>query len=152
GFFLITTYGVGWTFLSEKITPVKIISLFLALVGLFLTFGWSMAVFSASALFLAALNGVGSGGEIATSKKSTEHYSSFQITFYSWLLILATHLPLSLLTGESQVAPAFNVEWMSMLCYAAAGLAGFWLVIEGFKYVDASIGGLIGLLEIPLSA
>ena len=44
--------------------------------------------------------------------------------------------------------PAWNLEWGAMLCYALSGLGGFWLVIEGFKYVDASIGGLIGLLEI----
>jgi drug/metabolite transporter (DMT)-like permease len=38
-----------------------------------------------------------------------------------------------------------------MVGYAVSGLAGFWLVIEGFKHVDASIGSLIGLLEIPFS-
>jgi drug/metabolite transporter (DMT)-like permease len=151
GFFLITSYGVGWIFLSERVTFVKVISLLLAFVGLLLTFGLSLAVFSGAAMLLAALNGIGSGGEIATSKKSTQHYSSFQITVYSWLLILATHLPISLILGEPQVIPAFNLQWMAMLGYAASGLAGFWLVIEGFKYVDASIGGLIGLLEIPMS-
>jgi drug/metabolite transporter (DMT)-like permease len=35
-----------------------------------------------------------------------------------------------------------------MLGFTLAGVIAFWLVIEGFKYVDASIGGLIGLLEI----
>ena len=30
-------------------------------------------------------------------------------------------------------------------------MLGFWLVIEGFKYVEASIGGLLGLLEIVFS-
>jgi drug/metabolite transporter (DMT)-like permease len=92
GFFLITSYGVGWIFLAERVTPVKIASLLLAFIGLLLTFGVSLAVFSGSAMLLAALNGIGSGGEIATSKKSTQNYSSFQITVYSWLLILATHL------------------------------------------------------------
>ena len=151
GFFLITSYGVGWIFLAEKITPIKIVSLLLAFAGLLLTFGLSLAAFSLGAMLLAALNGIGSGGEIATSKKSTQHYSSFQITVYSWLLIFATHLPVSLILGEPQVPFAFNLEWMAMVGYAASGLAGFWLVIEGFKYVDASIGGLIGLLEIPMS-
>lgn len=151
GFFLITSYGVGWFFLAEKMTPVKVISLLLAFIGLLFIFGLSLAVFSAGAMLLAALSGMGSGGEVATSKRSTQRYSSFQITVYSWILILATHLPISLILGEPQVFPAFNLEWMAMLGYAASGLAGFWLVIEGFKYVDASIGGLIGLLEIPLS-
>lgn len=149
--FLITSYLTGWLFLSEKMTSVKILSSILALIGLFLTFGLSLAVFSVTAMLLAALNGIASGGEVATSKKSTQKYSSLQLTAYSWVLILATHLPLSIMAGETQLMPAFNFEWLAMLGYALSGLAGFWLVIEGFKHVDASIGSLIGLLEIPFS-
>jgi len=151
GFFLITSYVIGWLFLSEKITPVKIISFFLSFAGLLLTFGLSLAFFSIGAMLLAALNGIASGGEVATSKKSTERYSSLQLTVYSWILILCTHLPISLLARETQLMPAFNLEWFAMLAYALTGLGGFWLVIEGFRHVDASIGGLIGLLEIIFS-
>ena len=39
-----------------------------------------------------------------------------------------------------------------MLGYAVSGLAGYWLVIEGFRHVDASIGSLIGLIEILIAA
>ncbi len=151
GLFLITSYIVGWFFLSEKISPIKLLSLLLAFIGLLLTFSLSITTFSVWAMLLAALSGIASGGEIATSKKSTDRYSSLQLTAYSWILILITHLPLSLLTGERQLIPAFNVEWLAMLGYAASGLGGFWLVIEGFKHVDASIGGLIGLIEIIFS-
>lgn len=151
GLFLITSYLTGWMFLSEKITLVKVLSLLLALIGLLVTFGLSLSIFSVSAMLLAALNGIASGGEVSTSKKSTEKYSSLQLTSYSWVLILITHLPLSLIMGERQVTPAFNLEWFAMLGYAASGLGGFWLVIEGFRHVDASIGGLIGLLEIIFS-
>lgn len=152
GWFLITTYVIGWLFLGEKITKIKILSFALSLVGIFLTFGLSMAGFSIVAMLLAAFNGIASGAEIATSKKSTDHYSTIHLTAYSWVLILITHLPLSLLTQEQQWIPAFNIEWLAMLGYAISGLLGFWLVIEGFKYVDASIGGLIGLLEIIFAA
>lgn len=152
GLFLITSYLVGWMFLSEKLTTIKILSLLLAFIGLLLTFGLSLVTFSMGAMFLAALNGIASGGEVATSKKSTGKYSSLQLTTYSWILILITHLPLSLIANERQLIPAFNLEWLSMLGYAVSGLMGFWLAIEGFKHVDASIGGLIGLLEIIFSA
>ncbi len=149
--FLVTSYLTGWLFLSEKMTAIKILSSILALIGLFLTFGLSLALFSVTAMLLAAFSGIASGGEVATSKKSTQKYSSLQLTAYSWILILATHFPLSMLTGETQLMPAVNLEWLAMLGYALSGLVGFWLVIEGFKQVDASIGSLIGLLEIPLS-
>ncbi len=151
GLFLISSYVIGWIFLGEKMTVVKIVSLVTALVGLFITFGLSLAVFSIGAMLLAALNGIASGGEAATSKKSTERYSSLQITAYSWILILITHLPLSLMMQEHQLMPALSWEWLAMLAYAASGLAGFWLVIEGFRFIEASIGSLIGLLEIIFS-
>ncbi|MGC1879325.1 MAG: DMT family transporter [Rhabdochlamydiaceae bacterium] len=149
GLFLITTYSIGWLFLDEKITQIKLLSLLLSILGLFLIFGFSLTTFSLVPLLLAALNGIASGAEIATSKKV--HITSLQIVFYSWILILVTHLPLALLFGEVQVVPSWNLEWLAMLGYAASGMAGFWLVVEGFKYVDASIGGLIGLLEIIFS-
>jgi drug/metabolite transporter (DMT)-like permease len=149
GFFLVTSYLIGWGFLKEKMTHLKLLSLILTFVGLFVTFGFSLALFSLGALLLAALNGVASGGEIATTKRV--HTSSLQIIFWSWIFILLTHLPLSLFLGEAQIVPAWNVQWLAMLGYALSGLGGFWLIVEGFKHVDASIGGLIGLTEIPFS-
>lgn len=146
--FVITSYLVGRFFLGEKITSIKLVSLLLAFIGLLLIFGFSLSKFTFLALFMAALNGVASGGEVSTTKKSSTKYSSLLITVYMWLAILITHLPLSLLFGERQVPLAFNTTWFSMVAFAVAGLAGFWLVIEGYKYVDASIGGLIGLSEI----
>jgi drug/metabolite transporter (DMT)-like permease len=149
--FLITSYLFGWLFMRERMTLVKVVSLVLALVGLFATFGLSLGMFSIIALLLAAISGVASGGEVATSKKSSQTYSSLQIATYSWIFIFITHLPLSLLNHEVQIIPAVNIEWLAMVGYAATGLAGFWLVIEGFKHIDASVGGLIGLLEIIFS-
>lgn len=148
GFFLISCYAIGCFFLSEKITLIKISSFILSLFGLLLTFGLSFAQFSIWAMILAGLNGIASGGEIATSKKSIEKYSALHLSIYSWIFIFATHLPLSLLFGEKQFIPTWNVEWFVMLGYAASGLLGFWLIMEGFRYADASIGALIGLLEI----
>jgi drug/metabolite transporter (DMT)-like permease len=151
GLFLITSYVTGWLFLKEKITPIKKLSLLLAFLGLFLTFSLSLSSFSWVAMLLAAFNGVASGSEIALTKK-IPRYSSLQIVYYSWLCLFLTHLPLSLWMGEHQYPFAFNGEWLAMFGYVAAGIGGFWFVIEGFKYVDASIGGLIGLLEILFSA
>jgi drug/metabolite transporter (DMT)-like permease len=151
GLFLLTSYLVGWLFLSEKISILKMVSAFLAFAGLLLTFGVSVNGFSIGAMLLSALSGIASGGEVATSKKITDKYSSLQVTTYSWILILITHLPLSILMGENQLIPEFSLEWFSMLGYAASGLLGFWLVIEGFRHVDASIGGLLGLFEILFS-
>ena len=146
--YVITSYVVGKVAFGEKIGIEKLISLVLAFVGLVLIFGLSFSKFSLLALILAAVNGIASGGEVATTKKSTEKLSSLQVSIYVWLGILLTHLPISILSGERQVQFVLNPTWFAMLAFAGVGLAAFWLVIEGYKYVDASIGGLIGLLEI----
>ena len=146
--FVITAYLVGRLFLGERITKIKLMSMFLAFAGLALTFGLSLEKFSFLALGMAALNGVASGGEVSTTKRTTSKYSSLMITFYIWLGIFITHLPLSLVTHEKQWPLAWDKDWGAMLAFALAGLVAFWLVIEGFKFVDASIGSLLGLTEV----
>jgi drug/metabolite transporter (DMT)-like permease len=146
--FVITSYVIGKAFMEETIGKIKIISLILSFIGLFLIFGLSLAKFSLLALVLAAVNGVASGGDVATTKMSTRKYSSLQVNIYVWLGILLTHFPVSLLARETQIPLTLNSTWLAMLAFAAVGLVSFWLVIEGFKYVDASIGSLVGLMEI----
>lgn len=151
GLFLITSYLIGWAFLSEKITLVKVGAFFLASIGLIVTFGSSLNFLSFSAMLIAAFSGFIAGGEITTTKKISHQYSALLISVYSWAFILITHLPFSILIGEKQLIPQFNVKWLAMFGYAASGLLGFWLVIDGLKYIDASIGALISLLEIIFS-
>lgn len=146
--FIIASFLVGRFIIGEKITRVKLLAMLLAFVGLVLVFGFSLAKFSVIGMAMAAINGVASGGEVSSSKKLSEKYPTLLLTFYSWVILLVTHLIASLVMGETQWAIANTAEWWAMLAYSGVGLASFWLVIEGFKYVDASIGSLVGLLEI----
>jgi drug/metabolite transporter (DMT)-like permease len=145
---LVTSYVVGFSLLREIPTKTKIVSLVLAILGLVFTFSHSLGIFSIVALGLAALNGIASGGEVATTKLIPEKFSALQTSIMVWAAIFVTHLPISFLLKEKQMVPELSIQWLAMLGFTLAGVLGFWLVIEGFKYVDASIGGLIGLLEI----
>ncbi len=145
---LITSYIVGFAMMKERATTVKVVSLFLAIAGLAFTFFKSVEIYSLAALLLAALNGVASGGEVATTKLVPKKFSALQTSILIWGSIFVTHLIASFIAGETQVVPALDIHWLAMLGFTAAGLLAFWLVIEGFKYVEASIGGLIGLLEV----
>jgi len=146
--FLITSYTFGYLFIGEKMTVVKIVALILAITGLVITFGIELGVFSLLALCLAGINGIASGGEVTLTQKVTKKYSSFQISTLVWVGILITHIPAAVIAGEPSVAIAFNLVWVSMFAYAITGLLSFWFVVEGFRFIDASIGGLIGLLEV----
>ncbi|HUC20788.1 MAG TPA: DMT family transporter [Candidatus Polarisedimenticolaceae bacterium] len=146
--FVITAYAVGHLYLGESITKIKLISMALAFCGLALVFGASVLAFAPLGLALAALNGVASGGEVASSKKASNTYSPALVVFWGWVFTFLTHLPLSLLLGEKQVPIQINDAWLWLVVYALVNAAAFWLVIMGFRFVDASIGSLIGLMEV----
>jgi len=148
---LLTMYFVGFFFLGEKITKVKIASFLIACIGLYVTFQFSIIVFSLIAALMAIINGVASGGEISFSKKLSENYSSLYLIWLSWVAIMITNGIISVVIGEVQYIPEFNIYWLYQLIYAVAGILGFWLVVEGMRHVEASTGGLVGLLEIVFS-
>lgn len=145
---LLTMYLVGFIFFKEKVTKVKIISFILAILGLATIFSFSLQKFSLLAALMALVNGVASGGEVSFSKKLTGNYSALYMSLLSWLIIIPTNGLLSVAFGEPQILPSFHVFWFWQLCYIIASFFGFWFVMAGLKYVEASIGGLLGLLEV----
>lgn len=145
---LLTMYTVGFLFLGEKMTRVKIASFVLACIGMYFIFRFSLVAFTLLAASMAMLNGVASGGEISSSKKFSNKYSTLYITTLSWVIILITNAPISFLLGERIFMPSFDIVWLWQLGYTVASMLAFWLIIEGLKHVEAGIGGLLGLLEI----
>lgn len=146
--FIIAAYVMGKFYLHETITRIKLVSMALAFVGLALVFGVSVLSFAPLGLALAALNGVASGSETASCKRLTDTYAPGLIIFWGWAFTFLTHLPLSLLLGEAQHMPHISAAWGYLLGYAVVNAIAFWLSIEGFRHVDASIGSLVGLTEI----
>lgn len=145
---LIVQFLFGRFLLKEKFSWIKIISLILALAGLFFVFKNSLGAFSFLALSMAILSGLASGAQSASTKLIPKKYSAIQISILSWGTSLITHMPISLYLGEKQLVPSFSMAWFYMLSFALCGLLTFILVIQGYKYIEASIGGLIGLLEV----
>lgn len=144
---LLTMYVVGFLFLKEKVTAIKIISFVIALLGLITMFSFSIQKFSLLAALMAIVNGIASGGEVSFSKKLSGSYSPLYIILMSWLIIIPTNGLLSVLLGEAQLLPTFSTGWFWQFCYTIVSIFAFWSVVQGLKYVESSIGGLIGLLE-----
>lgn len=145
--FVGTAYLVGRFYLGETITRIKLVSMALSFVGLALVFSSAIIAFAPLGLALALLNGVASGGEVSSSKKIESKYSPALVVFWGWVFTLITHLPISLIF-EKQVPIHFTHAWLWLVIYSFVNAAAFWLVIVGFRYVDASIGSLIGLMEV----
>lgn len=148
---LLTMYMVGFLFLGEKMTWVKGISFFIACLGMYFIFSFSLIAFTLLAASMTILNGIASGGEVSSSKKISDSYSTLYITWLSWAVIAITNAPISIMLGEQQLLPSFDLVWLWQLGYTVASMLAFWLIIEGLKYVEAGVGGLLGLLEIVFS-
>ena len=140
-------FFIGYLFLSEKLTFIHYTSAFLALIGIIFASGLG-SVFSVLGIGLALMAGIASGAQFSFTKLVSDKYSPLQISFILWISIFITHLPLSILLSEIQHIPTISLEWGAMVLYSLAGLIGVWAVIEGYKYINVSIGSLIGLLEI----
>ncbi|MDP2598997.1 MAG: DMT family transporter [Candidatus Liptonbacteria bacterium] len=145
---LITMYIVGFSFFGEKITGIKLIAFATTCIGLYAVFSFSIENFVPLAAFMALLNGIASGGEIAFSKKLSGSYSPLFLSWLSWFAILITNGIISVAIGEIQHAPAFNMVWLYLVVYAVAGIIGFWLVLKGIQYLESSIGSLLTPLEV----
>jgi drug/metabolite transporter (DMT)-like permease len=68
--FVVAAYVVGRFYLGEDISKIKLLSMALAFIGLALVFGTAVITFAPLGLFLAAVNGAASGGEVSSSKKN----------------------------------------------------------------------------------
>lgn len=145
---LLTMYIVGFLFFGEKMTPIKLIALLIAFIGLYTVFSFSVESFLPLAAFMALLNGIASGGEIAFSKKLSVSYSPLYLSWLSWVAILFTNGIASIVIGETQYIPSFDPAWLYLVAYAATGIIGFWLVIKGMQYLESSIGGLLTPMEV----
>ncbi|MBL4644363.1 MAG: DMT family transporter [Candidatus Pacebacteria bacterium] len=148
---LLTMYLVGFLFLGEKMSRVKVISFILAGAGMYMIFSFSLVAFTLLAALMAIVNGIASGGEIPFSKKISGSYSVLYITWLSWIIIAITNAPISIFLGEPQLLPSLDIVWLWQLGYTVASMLAFWLIIEGLKSVEAGVGGLLGLLEIVFS-
>lgn len=148
---LLTMYIVGFVFLGEKMTGIKLVSFIIACIGLYVTFSFSITMFVFLAAILAVVNGIASGGEISFSKKLSDNYSALYLTWLSWICVALTNGIVSIFVGEIQFIPTFDIFWLYQVLYAFVGIAGFWAIIQALKYTEASISGLLGLLEIVFS-
>ena len=149
--YLVTSFAFGRILLREHLTRNKFSSLLLAFVGLGVIFGSSLGGFELPALLCATLSGFCFGGYVSSTKLIPQKYSGLQTMVVIWAVGLVISLAASIAIGEKQVAPGLDRHWLVMCVYALAGVAASYFVIQGFKRVDASLGSIIGLLEIPFS-
>ena len=85
---------------------------------------------------------------VVFSKKISGNYSELQIICGFLIVMLFANFPLSLIFNESLPRLSFTQPWLAQTGYLLTMLLANIAAVSGFKYLEPSIGGLIGLLEI----
>lgn len=156
---VIGSYLIGWYFFGERITKVKLVALGLALVSLGWMYEFSLQPEQLLAAGMSIMAGLMGAGVAILPKKLSGSYSTIQILTGDFVAIFVINLLIwtALLAMNGAVSSGkellwslqfMPVAWQAQLGYGAAMLLANGLVIYGFRYLDATIGGLIGLLEV----
>lgn len=145
---IVSSFVAGSVLYKEKLTAIKLVSILLALAGLYLIYSFSIAPDKIFYALIALLSGAVTGMWNVISKKFSNNYPEMQlividgifstcIGLITWLFILDPIPPIT------QALP-----WMWLCIYAAAGLGTTALIIFGFKNIEAQIGSVILPVEI----
>lgn len=137
----------GASFFKEKITRTKIIALCLSLLGMGLIYGIKLDG-GWLPMSMAILAGLMGSAEVVFSKKISSHYSTLQVITSIFLVMFVSNALIALLVGENPPVLALNSAWFGQFGYILSTLAAMYTVVVGFKYLEPSVGAIIGLLEI----
>ncbi len=149
---IVTAFIIGSLFLKEKITKYKMISAFLALIGL-AVFAYPFNIRGA------ALIGVVAGllaGVLDASSNSLRKYivktprEILMITSFTTAVVLMS-LAVAINSGPAIIAPVTVPVYVAMLVHAVCIVAVGYLLIYGFQHFDVNAGTIVLSSEIFIS-
>lgn len=143
---------LGKIFFKEKMTLIKMLSLVISIFGMGLIYGFALSPAQFFPASMTVLSGIMGASAVILSKKLVGNYHELQIMLGYFFLQIVFNYPLAQFFNDSIPALTLNLPWIGQLGYATAMMIANMSVIMGFKYLDASIGSLIGLAEILFGA
>ena len=145
---IIGGYVIGYLFFKERISKQKFLSLIVGLIGLLMIYTLSFDQKLAPFYLLANIAGFSSAVWNVFSKKVSSSYSVSQIVFIDSILTAFMAFSLSLLFGERFFPPGLSSPWIANILFAVNSLLTSYLVVYGFRYIEANYGSIILLLEV----
>lgn len=152
----IAGYLVGWRLFAEKIGADRMLALGLAMVGVGLLFGFELQPTQIMPGLAALVAGVMGGVEVSLTKKISDRYHSLQILVVLFMVMVLGNGGLAVMVGESLNQAVWSGQlltpWLALVAYAGSLLAAMWLVVVGFRRLDASLASIVGLSEVVFAA
>lgn len=142
----------GKLFFSEKFGLSKTLSLLLVFAGLVLIYKSDITLITNSYVFIALISGSLVGFWNTLTKKVSNNYSEFQMMFLDGFSTFTVGLVGSLYLRET--LPLFSdiTSWFWIVAFAFSTIAAGFMLIRGFKHLEAQTGSLIMPLEIVFAS
>lgn len=141
-------YMLGSLLFREKLGVRGVVAVLLAIAGLGFIYSVNLNTSDLVYTFAAVAAGVVAPGWSVCSKAISKRYSNLQMNLIDSAIAFILSLAASLALQEKWVPIEFNSLWIASIVFALIFLPTGFLVVYGFKYVEAQAGTLILLLEI----
>ena len=142
----------GKIFFFEKLNPKKILSLVLVFIGLFLIYRSDITLIKNIYVLLALVSGLLVGFWNTLTKKVSGNYSEFQMMTLDGSSTVIVGLIGSFFLKETLPSITDISSWVWIFVFALANIGAGFLLIKGFKYIEAQVGSLIVPTEIIFAA
>lgn len=142
----------GKIFYSEKLSMIKIISLISVFFGLFLIYGSDITLAANFYVLLALISGLLVGFWNTLSKKVSANYSEFQMMSLDQGGTFIVCLIGSIVARERLPVVSDYNAWFWIFVFAISGIVTTFLLIRGFKFVEAQTGSLILPIEVVFAS
>jgi len=151
-FLTLGAYLIGALFFKEKMTLPKIFGLLIASIGLYNIYAFSLESNQVVAAIATSIAGLMGACGVVFSKKVSDRYSELQIIVVYGVFIFIGNLAMTLILGETMPKLALTSSWLAQLGYATSFLLANAAVVAGFRHIEPSVGGVLGLLEVVFAA
>lgn len=143
-------FMLGKILFEEKINRIKIFAFTLSIIGLYLVYQETARLEKSVFTLVVFIAGFAGAGWNIFSKKISGDYSNIQINFidtvFAWLLPFV----FSVFLKERWAIPTYNNVWFATALFGLLFLTTGFLMVYGFKYVEAQKGSLIMLFDVIL--
>lgn len=131
--------------MREALTRIKVFSMLLALLGIFLLSSEKGAVGSDHyyKLLYPFIGGLGYALWNLLPKKMPATYSNFQMNFYDMFIAGLFFLGLSILKSETWIMPGLSAAWYGFYSLLFFTFVTGLLIVYGFRNTTASVGSLV---------
>lgn len=142
----------GKIFFGEKLNLEKLVSGLLILFGLVFIYKSDLTLTTNGYVLLALMSGMIVGFWNTLTKKVSANYPEMQMIFLDGLSTVTVSLIGFLLLKETLPSFTNPAPWIWIVGFAISGVLSSFLLIRGFKYVEAQIGSLILPMELVFAS